>query len=173
MKVHVSSVLPALYMNKRTLETPQSLHAMSYNDKVNRVYLCNRSDKFEDRTALRDSDVRLARILDKAEQQAIVDKISPCTKLAIEYFKCSFHPGDIVSLPTALFHRSQDTHEPPTDLTEAAFLSAIKLKPVVFEPSGTFFQIVDTRPESKTKVHLSGRSYSQQLVHVRALSCRR
>ena len=140
---------------------------MTYAEKINRIYLSGQQEKFCDHSTLRQADSAKAKILDKAETSvlAIKDRIGAQTQLAVNYFKWSFLPGDIVRIPNALYDRSRTDAAPGApaiELTEANMLAAIRAKPdkFVHVPDCTYVQIVDAKPESKTKIHISGKFYS-------------
>ena len=140
---------------------------MTHAEKIKRVYLSGQEEKFRDHSTLRQADLTKAKILDKAETSALAikDRIGVQTQIAVNYFKSSFRPGDIVRVPNALYNRSRmdaAIGAPDIELTEANMLAAIRAKPdkFVHVPDCTYVQIVDAKPESKTKIHIPGKFYS-------------
>ena len=139
---------------------------MTHAEKLNRIYVCGAEDKFRDVSELRRADLAFVKLMNKAEQAALPadEHIGSQTKLAIEYFKSSFLVGDIVSVPNDLFTCAQLSAPPPVlmpEISDAHYVATLRLKGVEFTPQGSsFIQVVDPRPESKTKVQIAGKRYS-------------
>ena len=141
--------------------TPEQVRLMLLAERLEKIYVYGPREHFVDRSIARRADALHNRTMMKLEcSKPIKDGM----RLMLEYFKSSMVAGDVICVPQHLYTLAKTTepHAPGLDIDQSKIVQLFKKKAANVDATGVFLEVIDARPESKTRVKLSTKSASLQ-----------